>query len=131
MGIIQELGMDDVQDVLTSPALNRLVLFAYLVPVFGMVPAAWTLTRPKSDRRHRAMSRLALTLGLVWGLGCLVFNTSGMTVGENGVSAQMSMLLLNSVFTSGYFVTSLWLMVRLCKRQSLALPALSSPKHSP
>jgi hypothetical protein len=123
--------MDDVQDVITSPALNRLVLFAYLVPVFGMVPAAWTLTRPKSDRRHRAMSRLALTLGLAWGLGCLVFNTSGMTVGENGVSAQMSMLLLNSVFTSGYFVTSLWLMVRLCKRQSLALPALSAPKHSP
>jgi hypothetical protein len=123
--------MDDVQDVITSPALNRLVLFAYLVPVFGMVPAAWTLTRPKSDRCHRAMSRLALTLGLAWGLGCLVFNTSGMTVGENGVSAQMSMLLLNSVFTSGYFVTSLWLMVRLWKRQSLALPALSSPKHSP
>jgi hypothetical protein len=123
--------MDDVQDVITSPALSRLVLFAYLVPVFGMVPAAWSLTRPKSDRRHRAMSRLALTLGLAWGLGCLVFNTSGMTVGENGASAQMSMLLLNSVFTSGYFVTSLWLMVRLWKRQSLALPALSSPKHSP
>jgi hypothetical protein len=123
--------MDDVQDVITSPALSRLVLFAYLVPVFGMVPAAWSLTRPKRDRRHRAMSRLALTLGLAWGLGCLVFNTSGMTVGENGASAQMSMLLLNSVFTSGYFVTSLWLMVRLWKRQSLALPALSSPKHSP
>jgi hypothetical protein len=123
--------MDDVQDVITSPALSRLVLFAYLVPVFGMVPAAWSLTRPKSDRRHRAMSRLALTLGLAWGLGCLVFNTSGMTVGENGASAQMSMLLLNSVFTSGYFVTSLWLMVRLWKRQSLTLPALSSPKHLP
>jgi hypothetical protein len=111
--------------------LNRLVLFAYLVPVFGMVPAAWTLTRPKSDRRHRAMSRLALTLGLAWGLGYLVFNTSGMTGGENGASAQISILLLNSVFTSGYFVTSLWLMIRLWKRQSLALPGLSSPKHSP
>ncbi|NJM74603.1 MAG: hypothetical protein HC852_01170 [Acaryochloridaceae cyanobacterium RU_4_10] len=122
--------MDDVQDVLTSPALNRLILFAYLVPVFGMIPAAWTLTRGKSDRRHRSMSRLALTLGLVWGLGCLVFNTSGVSVGENGASAQMSMLLFNSVFTSGYFVTSLWLMVRLWKRQTLALPGLSSTKHS-
>jgi hypothetical protein len=112
--------MDDVQDVITSPALNRLVLFAYLVPVFGMVPAAWTLTRPRSDRRHRAMSRLALTLGIAWGLG------------ENGVSTQMSMLLLNSVFTSGYFVTSLWLMVRLWKRQTLALPGLNSiAKHLP
>lgn len=124
--------MDDVQDVLTSPALNRLVLFAYLVPVFGMIPATWTLTRGNSDRRHRAMSRLALTLGLAWGVGCLVFNTSGMTVGENGASAQMSMLLLNSVFTSGYFVTSLWLMFRLGKRQTLALPGLSSiVKHLP
>jgi hypothetical protein len=55
-----------------------------------------------------------------------------MTVGENGVSTQMSMLLLNSVFTSGYFVTSLWLMVRLWKRQTLALPGLNSiSKHLP
>jgi hypothetical protein len=30
---------DNLQEVLTSPTLNRLWLFAYLIPVFGMVPA--------------------------------------------------------------------------------------------
>ncbi len=122
--------MDDVQEVLTSPTLNRLLLFTYLVPGFGMVPALWTLTRSKSDRRHRAMSRLALTLGLTWALGCLVFNTSGITMSENGTSVQMTMLLLNSVFTSSYFVVSLWLMVRLWKRQTFDIPVLGSiAKH--
>jgi hypothetical protein len=124
--------MDDVQEVLTSPTLNRLLLFTYLVPGFGMVPALWTLTRSKSDRRHRAMSRLALTLGSTWALGFLVFNASGMMMGENGMSVQMTMLLLNSVFTSSYFVVSLWLMVRLWKRQTFDIPVLNSiAKHLP
>jgi hypothetical protein len=124
--------MDDVQEVLSSPTLNRLLLFTYLVPGFGMVPAIWTLTRTKSDRRHRAMSRLALTLGLTWALVFGILNTSSVTMGENGTSVKMTMLLLNSVFTSSYFVISFGLMVRLWKRQTFNIPVLNSiAKHLP
>jgi hypothetical protein len=115
---------DNLQEVLTSPTLNRLWLFAYLIPVFGMVPAVWTLTQGKSDRRYRAMSRLTLSLGGVWLLGALVFN-SALSTGESGMSTQMLLMLVNSVFTSGYFVLSLGLMVRVWKRQPADLPSFS------
>jgi hypothetical protein len=124
--------MEDVQDVLSSPALSRLLLFAYMVPVFGMVPAAWTLNRKKSDRHHRKLSRLTMTLGLTWILGSLIFNTSLGTIDENAISVQLWITLFNSVFSSSYFVVSLWLMMRLWKGQSLDLPGFSSiAKHLP
>jgi uncharacterized membrane protein YeiB len=115
---------DNLQEVLTSPTLNRLWLFAYLIPVFGMVPAVWTLTQGKSDRRYRAMSRLTLSLGGAWLLGSVVFN-SALSASESGMSTQMSLMLINSVFTSGYFVLSLALMVRLWKRKPSDLPSFS------
>jgi hypothetical protein len=125
-------SMEDVQDVLSSPALSRLLLFTYMVPVFGMVPAAWTLTRKKSDRHYRNLSRLTMTLGLTWVLGSLIFNTSLGMIDENAISVQIWMTLFNSVFSSSYFVVSLWLMMRLWKRQSLDLPGFSSiAKHLP
>jgi hypothetical protein len=115
---------DNLQEVLTSPTLNRLWLFAYLIPVFGMVPAVWTLTQGKSDRRYRAMSRLTLSLGGVWLLGTVVFN-SALSASESGMSTQMLLMLVNSVFTSSYFVLSLGLMVRVWKRQPADLPSFS------
>jgi hypothetical protein len=115
---------DNLQEVLTSPTLNRLWLFAYLIPVFGMVPAVWTLTYRKSDRRYRAMSRLTLSLGGVWLLGSIVFN-SALSSSDSGMSTQMLLMLINSVFTSSYFVLSLGLMVRVWKRQPADLPGFS------
>jgi hypothetical protein len=115
---------DNLQEVLTSPTLNRLWLFAYLIPVFGMVPAAWTLAQSKSDRRYRAISRLTLSLGGVWLLGSIIFN-SALSSSESGMSTQMLLMLINSVFTSSYFVLSLGLMVRVWKRQPADLPGFS------
>jgi hypothetical protein len=115
---------DNLQEILTSPTLNRLWLFAYLIPVFGMVPAVWTLTQGKSDRRYRAMSRLTLGLGGVWLLGTVVFN-SALSASESGMSTQMLLMLVNSVFTSSYFVLSLGLMVRVWKRQPADLPSFN------
>lgn len=109
---------DDLQDILTSPTLNHLWLFTYLIPVFGMVPAVWTLTRRGGDRRYRAMSRLALTLGGGWVVGSIVFNTALSGTDESAMSAQLSLLLINSLFTSSYFVLSIGLMARLWKRPS-------------
>ncbi|MGB8698563.1 MAG: hypothetical protein WCD18_04030 [Thermosynechococcaceae cyanobacterium] len=124
--------MDDVQDVLSSPTLNRLWLFTYLIPVFGMLPATWTLTRRTSNRHHRSMGRLAFTLGMTWVFGSLILTSALGSAGENGPSAPLSLLFLNSLLTSGYFVVSLWLMLRLSKHQTLDLPGLNRiAKHLP
>jgi hypothetical protein len=52
--------------------------------------------------------------------------TSLMFVGEGGPQgAGLSLLLFNSLFTSSYFVTMLWLMVRVWQRKSYEIPGVS------
>jgi hypothetical protein len=109
---------DSLKDILNSPILNRLWLFAYLIPVFGMVPAVWTLLQHKGDRRYRAVSRLALGMGGAWLVGCVMFSSAFAATSESGAGTQISLLLINSLFTSGYFVLSLGLMTRLLKRNA-------------
>lgn len=118
--------MDDSREAFENPTLKRALLFVYLIPVFGVVPAAWSLTRRQRDRKTRAVSRLAIALGLMWGLGILTLNTGFVFASENGASgAGLSLLLFNSLFTSGYFVTMLWLMVRVWQRKAPEIPGIS------
>ncbi len=107
-----------------NPTLQRTLLFVYLIPVFGVVPAALQLTRRQGCRKGRAVSRLAIALGLLWGLGILTLNTGFVFASESG-SSGLSLLVLNSVFTSSYFVTMLWLMVRVWQRKSPEIPGIS------
>ena len=117
--------MDLSEDAFENQTLKRLLLFIYLIPVFGLVPVTWTLSRRKSDRHHRAVSRLAATLGGSWLLGTAFLNTGVALTADGTQTIGLSLLLLNSLLTSSYFVTCLWLMLRLWKRQSLAIPGLS------
>jgi len=117
-------AMEDSRDVIENRTLKRLFLFIYLIPVFGVVPALWTLSRRDSDRKQREVSRVATLIGLAWLIGTLCL-TSGVAVSsENAQGMGISLLLFNSVLTSGYFLSSLWLMVRVWRRQSLDLPGL-------
>lgn len=117
--------MEDSRDVLENRTLKRLFLFIYLIPVFGVVPALWTLSRRDSDRKQREVSRVATLIGLAWLIGTLCL-TSGVAItsGENAQSMGISQLLFNSLFTSSYFLSNLWLMVRVWRRQSLDIPGL-------
>ncbi len=117
--------MAESRDIFENRTLKRLLLFIYLVPVFGVVPALWTLSRRESDRKQREVSRVAAMIGLVWLLGTLCL-TSGVAIssGENAQGMGISLLLFNSLFTSGYFLSNFWLMVRVWRRQPLDLPGL-------
>jgi hypothetical protein len=112
--------------------LQRLFLLLHLVPVFGLVPSVWSLTNRQSDRQQRATSRLAITLAVVWALGY-----AGLNVGAMGGGAELnplgsSLLLFNTLLTSGYFVTSMWLMLRVWQKQAPHLPGISTiAKHLP
>lgn len=108
------------REAFENPTLDRLLLYVYFVPIFGLVPAVWTISRRQGDRQHRQMSRLSVALGGAWLLGMTLLSW------PSEGNPQLSMMLLNSALTSGYFLTALWLMRRLWKRQSVQLPGLSA-----
>jgi hypothetical protein len=118
------------------PDLKHLRLFLYLIPVAGVIPSLWHLfgsnppernprkeagtgkeqRRPRASQREpkmggddRTLSQLSLKLALGWVLALALINLGG-SLAE---TPQLPLLILNSLVTSGYFVTSLGLMLRL------------------
>ncbi|BCX12699.1 MAG: hypothetical protein KatS3mg067_1637 [Thermosynechococcus sp.] len=109
------------REAFTNPTVQRLWFFVYLLPIFGMIPALWQLSRRGSDRQTRQVSRLALVIGLSWLLGYGLLNGLA-SVSEVQSLHHGLLLLLNSLWGSAYFLVNLGLMVRLWRRQSLKLP---------
>jgi hypothetical protein len=110
-----------IPDPFESQDLKRLQLFLYLVPVVGFFPALWTLYRGQGTRQQKNLSRLVVTLALGWLLGYILLG-----VGANASEAlSLPLLITSSLFTSGYFLVNLWLMVQLWRRKVLRLPIVS------
>jgi hypothetical protein len=103
-----------------SKEIKSLMLLFYLMPVFGVGPAMWTLSRPDRSPSERALSRMAIKLMLVWFAG-----TVALDVGVENVEAlKLPLLIVSSLFTSGYFVLNLGLMLRLWRGQTIDLPLI-------
>jgi hypothetical protein len=101
--------------------LKRLQMFIALIPVLGFFPALWMLSRGEGDRDQRNISRLAVVLATGWVLGYVLLGAG--TQVFNGASLQL--LILASLLTSGYFMTNIWLMVRLWLHKPMRLPGFS------
>lgn len=116
--------MKDIEpfDPFENPDLKRLELFIYLTPVLGFFPSLWTLYRRQGTPGKKAVSRLSVTLALGWVLGYILLGAGA----DTSESWRLPLLLINSLFTSSYFVVSVWLMFRLSERQSVRLPVISS-----
>ncbi len=100
--------------------VKDLMLLFYLMPVFGVGPAMWTLSQPDRSPKEKALSRLAIKLMLAWFAG-----TVALDVGVENVDAlKLPLLIISSVFTSGYFVLNLGLMLRLWQGRAIDLPLL-------
>ena len=110
-------------DPLENREIQRLLLFVYLIPVFGFFPALWTLYRRQGTREQRAVSRLSITLAFGWLLGYIVL-AAGAGV-QSSEFWTLRLLLMNSLLTSGYFLVSIGLMVRLWQRKQLRLPGMT------
>ncbi|MFM7427402.1 MAG: hypothetical protein ACKO7W_20785 [Elainella sp.] len=104
--------------------LDRLQIFVTLIPVVGFLPALWALYRQQSSPAVQNVSRLVVTLTLGWLLGYGLLGAGAQLSSESTVST-LSLLILSSLLTSGYFLVNLWLMVRLWQRKSLRLPGIS------
>lgn len=106
---------------LENSDIKRLQLFLLVTPILGLFPAMWILYRQKSSPQHRAVSKLVITLTIMWLLGNILLQ-AGVEVGESGT---ITLLLINSLLTTSYFIISIGLMVRIWKRQPLWLPGIS------
>ena len=112
-----------------SHSTPPLQLFWYLIPVIGFFPALWTLyhqnpvgqRRGRDQREQQAVSRLSVTLAGSWLLGYVLLGAGA----EAWEFLTLRLLLLNGLLTSGYFLVSLWLIVRLWQRKYPRLPGLS------
>ena len=116
-------------------SIPPLQLFWYLIPVVGFFPALWTLYHQdptgmqgsesegmgRDKREQRAVSRLSVTLAGSWLLGYVLLGAGAQT----WEFLTLRLLLLNGLLTSGYFLVSLWLIVRLWQRKYPRLPGFS------
>jgi hypothetical protein len=105
-------------------ALDRLETFVYLTPVIGLLPSMWAIYRGQRDKRQLAACRLSILLAFIWLSTYLGLNVSADLAGASTLGLRL--LFLNSLVTSGYFMTSLWLMMLLWQKQSLRLPGISA-----
>jgi hypothetical protein len=116
---LQPIGnLSTAEDSVTS----KRQLLLYLIPVIGFFPSLWTLYHRKGSREQVAVSRLSITLGFIWMLGYLLLIT-GATTSE---FFTLRLLILNSFFTSGYFLVSVWLIFRIIQGKSKRLPVVSN-----
>jgi RsiW-degrading membrane proteinase PrsW (M82 family) len=101
--------------------IKRLQLFLYLVPVVGFFPALWTLYYHQGTKQQDDLSRVVVTLTLGWLLSYILLGVGA----ETADSLSLPLLFTSSLLTSGYFLTNIWLMVRLWQRKSIRLPVIS------
>ncbi|MBD2666731.1 hypothetical protein B6N60_02976 [Richelia sinica FACHB-800] len=101
---------------------SRAQLILYLIPVLGFFPSLWTLYRRQGNRSQMIVSRLSITLALTWMLGYSLLATGAAT----SEFLALRLLILNSLFTSGYFLVNIWLIFRIIQGKSHRLPGFSN-----
>lgn len=101
--------------------LQRLLIFIYLIPVVGFLPALWTLYQQRGSREQRNASRLVVVLTTGWMLGYILLGVGAQATD----SGALPLLIVSSLLTSGYFLVNIWLMICLWQGKSLYLPGLS------
>ncbi len=111
----------DPSDPFATQPLERLQVFAYLIPVIGFFPSLWTLYRRTGSPQQRNAARLAVTLAFCWLSGYLFLETGARTT----EFMRLPLLLVSSSLSSGYFLATIWLMLQVWQRQPLRLPGIS------
>ncbi|ASC70577.1 hypothetical protein XM38_015170 [Halomicronema hongdechloris C2206] len=101
--------------------LERLTLLLYLVPIFGVVPALGRLWLGRGSRRERSTSRLVVVLAMGWFLAYVLLSGGA----QLSPALSLRLLVTSTLISTGYFITNLWLMVRLLRGKSVQLPGIS------
>ena len=101
--------------------ISLIGMLIYLIPVIGFFPSLWTLYRREGSREQLRISRLSITLALTWIIGYILLGTGA----SSSDFFALRLEILNSFITSGYFVVSVWLIIRTIQGKSQRLPGFS------
>lgn len=91
---------------------RQLQLGIYYLPIVGIIPSLWTLSRNRGDSQHQKASRLSIKLTLIW-----LCSYSLLFISSSQASELLNLRLLytNALVTTGYFLICLGLIFRLRK----------------
>ncbi|BAZ16150.1 hypothetical protein NIES4071_80250 [Calothrix sp. NIES-4071] len=101
---------------------SSLQLALYMIPVVGFFPSLWTLYSRHSTREQLTASKLSITLMLTWILGYLLLATGAE---QTSNLLALRLLILNTFLTSGYFLVSVWLVLRTIRGTRKRLPGFN------
>ncbi|MDJ0714091.1 MAG: hypothetical protein QNJ54_07705 [Prochloraceae cyanobacterium] len=127
------------RDLFKDEKLKRLELSIYLTPIIGVFPSLWKLYIKQGDmapgeaeqsphsaslreRDRKNASRLSVTLAAIW---LIAYSLLWLGTNESSQILTFRLLYINSLLTSGYFLTCIVLIVRLWQGKSLKLPGIS------
>jgi hypothetical protein len=105
-------------------ASYRLETFFYLIPVIGLIPSLWAIYRRQRDKKQLAVCRLSVLLAFGWLTIYLSCNV-GADLSGTSTSIALRLLFINGLATSGYFLSSLWLMMLMWQNKSVRLAGFS------
>ena len=117
--MITSTNMDKPPLKHTDTSKTQLIL--YLIPIIGFFPSLWNLYVRQGSPEQLSISRLSITLAFIWMLGYLLLAT-----GATSDFWTLRLLILNTFLTSGYFLVSVWLILRVLQGKSSRLPGFSN-----
>jgi hypothetical protein len=105
-------------------ASRRLETFFYLIPVIGLIPSLWAIYRRQRDKKQLAVCRLSVLLAFIW---LTIYLSCNVGADLSGISTSIALRLLfiNGLATSGYFISSLWLMMLMWQNKAVRLAGFS------
>jgi hypothetical protein len=110
------------RDPFREQKLQKMRLSFYLLPIVGSLLSLWTLSRSQGDLEQREISRLSISVTLIWSI---VYSLLWTGAGQSSEIVSFRLLYANAIATSGYFFFCCMLTVRLWQGKSLRLPGIS------
>jgi hypothetical protein len=110
------------RDPFREQNLQKMRLSFYLLPIVGTFLSLWNLSRPQGDLEQKEISRLSISLTLIW---LIVYGLLWTGAGQSSEIVSFRLLYANAIATSGYFFFCCLFTVRLWQGKSLRFPGIS------
>lgn len=107
-----------MKDRFKEQNLQKMRLSFYLLPVVGAALSFWSLYRRSSDRQQQELSRLSVTITLIW---LTIYGMLWMGADSASEIVSFRLLYINAILTSGYFLLCIALTIRLWQGKNLRL----------
>jgi hypothetical protein len=104
------------RDPFKEQNLQKMQLSFYLLPVIGTLLSLWLLYSRNGNRQQQEISRLSVTLTLIW---LIAYGLLGTSFSQSSEIITFRLVYANAIVTSGYFFACLVLTIRLWQGKSL------------